>query len=300
MRGAELDNSFGTGGVVIKNSRFNDNSGLDPDAGLYVNTNGAITLSGVTANDNAGFGARLINTTGTLGVTITNGEFNSNGETGLYVRTNGAITISTGEASTNSGGLGADLDNDSSSAFPGVTISNGTFYNNYTTGLRVYTRGNIILSNTASWENNTVAVSYGAVLDNTAGTGYVKITNQASTDTDLKPGFDLNHDRGLDIFTNGTVTLTNVNMLNNQEEGMRVWLELNKGVTMTNCRVDGNVDTGIVISTIGPVSISGGHANDNGGYGAGVHNYYADDALPKPVTIKNFAASGNFGYGIFV
>ncbi len=104
----------------------------------------------------------------------------------------------------------------------------------------------------------------------------------------------------MDIHTNGTVTLTNVNVLDNFEEGIRVWQELNKGVTMTNCRVDDNGLFGITISTIGPVVISGGHANNNGGHGVEVTNTWAADAAPKPVTIKNFTANGNIYYGIYV
>jgi hypothetical protein len=168
--------------------------------------------------------------------------------------------------------------------------------------LQIYTKGNILLSNVASWENDSVAGSYGADLNNAAGTGNVTITNLPSTDAAMLPGFSYNHDRGVNIHTNGFVTLTNVNALYNQEDGIFVWQELNKGATLTNCRVDGNGTSfsiaGIYVNTVGPIVINGGHANYNGDYGVWVHNELAPDAAAKPVTISNFTANYNNGYGI--
>ncbi len=306
MYGAELDNSSGNGGVVIKESYFGY-SGTDLVAydGLHVTSKGAISLTTVTTVTNYGYGTYLDNTGGTGGVSIIEGNFSYNHVGGLYVRSKGAITISQASAHNNLGVgcLGADLANDGSLAYPGVTITNSDFFNNYATGLSVHSRGNISLTNVASYDNNDAAGSYGADLWNTSGTGYVKILNRLSTDYDMQPGFNNNHDRGINIHTNGTVTLTNVNILNNQEDGIYIWLEENKGVTLKNCRVDGNVTSfgaaGILIDSLGPIVINGGHANENNAYGVYLLNSEAADATPEPITISNFTADENLGYGIY-
>ncbi len=74
-------------------------------------------------------------------------------------------------------------------------------------------KGNIILTNTAGWDNNAGSGN-GAYLNNAYGSGYVKITNPKSTDINMQHGFDNNSD-GLVISTNGTATLTNVNAIGN-------------------------------------------------------------------------------------
>ena len=329
--GAFIDNQAGTAGVTVTNSSFDDNQSTSvsyPAAGLHIRTNGAVSISGVSASRNLGAhpglwieggttvtikssqangnaaGRGIDIQTPTGAVSLTTVTANGNGLTGLYVRNKGTITLSTVDASQNLGvgARGADLDNKTSASTVGVTVTNGTFENNYTSGLWIETKGNIILTNTASWDNDSTAGSYGAELNNASGTGYVKITNLPSTDMAMQPGFNNNHDLGVDIHTNGTVTLTNVNILNNQEEGIHVWQELNKGVTLTNCQVDGNATSfgvaGILISSVGPIVINGGHAYNNYVYGVWAHNEIAADSAAKPVTISNFTADHNMGYGI--
>lgn len=303
--GVYVVNTFGAtpsvsvSGASTAYNQFNDN-GLD---GLYIASKGAISVKYSNAINNLDDGFTLYNDFGsaTAGVSVTNCNLISNGGDNLYLYSYGAIKISYLEANQSDTGSGAILNNRFSSSSPGVTVSNANFWDNFATGLYVESKGNIILTNTAAWDNGGAASANGAYLNNSAGTGYIKITNPKSTDIDMFAGFDNNEARGLDLYTNGTVTLTNVNMIGNVEQGMYAGLGIRpSGVTLTNCRVDDNDDAGIIISTIGPVVISGGHANNNFGWGVRVNNSYADDALPKPVTIKNFTASGNLQHGIYV
>jgi hypothetical protein len=331
--GAYIDNTTGTAGVIVTNSSFDDNQSTGfsyPVAGLHIKTKSAVSISGVSASRNLGAhpgfwieggttvtikssevvsnsnGRGIDIQTPTGAVSLTNVLADSNGFSGIYIRNKGAITLNSVEASGNfnAGAYGADLNNTSSTSSVGVTVTNSVFSDNYTTGLLIYTKSNIVLTNVASQSNDGAAGSSGADLDNMAGTGYVKITNLPSTDENMKPGFDTNHDRGVNIHTRGTVTLTNVNMINNQEEGIYVWQDYNKGVTMTNCRVDGNGTSfgtaGILINSLGPITISGGHANGNSFWGVRVHNEAAPDSAPKPITISNFTANSNWQYGFFV
>ena len=60
--GATLaNNQIGsTGGVTVKTSQFTENSWVSPDAGLVIETNGAVLLDQVTASNNYnGYGARV-------------------------------------------------------------------------------------------------------------------------------------------------------------------------------------------------------------------------------------------------
>lgn len=304
LSGARLINNIGKGAVNITNSEFSYNYGLDPQAGLIVQTNGLVTLNKVSAIDNWGYGVSVDNTGGIAGVSVISSTFSFNDLTGIIVLTNGAITVNSIVASGGrfSGAKGAVLDNDSALA-ANVTITNGTFHDNYTTGLEILSRGNITLTNVFSDDNDSIG-SNGATLDNSSGTGFIKITNLASTDTVLRPGFDDNYNMGLEIFTNGVVTLTNVNMVENGAEGLRVWQELNKGVTLTNCHVTtNNLVSGtaaILIETIGPVVIKGGYAANNFAIGLWVNNSLALNTLPKPVTISSFTTNNNLGGGIHV
>lgn len=303
--GVWVNNTHGTtpsvsvSGASTVYNQFNDN-GID---GIYVMSKGAISVKYSNFLGNLDDGATLYNdyAGATAGITVANSNFIENGDDNLRAYSYGAIKLSYIEANQSPTGNGAELYNASSPSSPGVTISNANFWDNFTTGLWVESKGNIILTNTAAWDNDGAGGVDGAYLNNSTGTGYIKVSNPKSTDIDMFAGFNNNHDRGLNMFTNGTVTLTNVNMIANQEQGMYAGLgTYPAGVTMTNCRVDDNQSSGIIIQTTGPVVISGGHANNNLGYGLRVNNSYTDDALPKPVTIKNFTANGNSGYGVWV
>lgn len=303
--GVYVLNSLGTtpgvsiSGASTAYNQFNHN-GVD---GIYIYSDGAISVKYSNFIENLDDGATLYNDHpgSTGGISITNSNFIENGDANIYAYSYGPIKLSAIEANQSPTGVGARLVNTGSSSSPGVTIANANFWDNFSTGLYVESKGNIILTNTAAWDNNGAGGVDGAYLNNSTGTGYIKVTNPKSTDLDMYAGFNNNHDRGLNMFTNGTITLTNVNMIGNWEQGMYAGLSVYPAaVTMTNCRVDENLNAGIVISTTGPVVISGGHANNNLGYGLRVNNSYADDALPKPVTIKNFTANGNMGYGVYV
>jgi hypothetical protein len=306
LSGSRLDNHTGSGAVNLTNATFLNNEGVDPYGGLIIQTKGLVTLKGVTSNQNFGYGIQIENTGGVSGANVTNATLWNNVFTGIKITTNGTVTLSSVTSTVNNGvGAKGAVINNAGTLASSVTITNGTFEDNYTTGFEIISKGNITLTNVSSILNDSTAGSNGATLDNSAGLGYIKITNQASTDSDLKPGFDNNEGLGLEIFTNGLVTLTNVNLMGNAAEGVRVWQELNKGVTLTSCRLDGNnIDSGtaaIMIDTIGTVLINGGYSNNNNvANGLRVDNSHALDSLAKPVTISNFQTNENEGYGIYV
>ncbi len=78
----------------------------------------------------------------------------------------------------------------------------------YYSGIWVVNKGSITMTNVASWGHTTTGTGYGAYLDNDAGTGSITIKDTLA----MPYGFDYNHERGLNIFTNGKVTLTNASI----------------------------------------------------------------------------------------
>lgn len=260
------------------------------------------------------YGAFLDNHLGTAGITITNpslpaGEpytsgigFSMNAAGGLELRTNGAITLTniwTGRNAQNS----VDIQNhDSAPPYTyatNVTITNFHAWENYGDGIYVKNKGAITLTNVAgegNWEK-------GAYLNNQAGTGNVTIKNNPSSGTSLLAGFDdSKYAEGVYILTHGAVTLTNVNLIGNGQEGLELISDGLGTVTLTNCRVEHLLSSGsargISIQTNGAVVVNGGYSYKNTSTGLFIRNDMT--ASGKPVTISNFTVSGNKTSGIDV
>ncbi len=111
--GANLNNLEGTAGVIVKGTLIGDNAfDSNSNGGLYIRTNGAVTLSYLSASGNgASMGLDLDQTGEGVGaVTITKGSFDNNGAQGMVVKSKGAIKLTTVSASGNLS-TGADLRN---------------------------------------------------------------------------------------------------------------------------------------------------------------------------------------------
>ncbi len=101
--GLYLDNVLdgsGTGNVVVNGSTINGNA----QDGLWIITNGTITIGTTNATGNSGWGADLDNfdAPAAKAVTITKSVFDGNGAGGLNVLTKGAIKLTNVSASYNS------------------------------------------------------------------------------------------------------------------------------------------------------------------------------------------------------
>jgi hypothetical protein len=241
------------------------------------------------------YGAHLENIDGTAGVTIINNPlpssmptlemgFSLNNETGLHIRTDGAITVSNIWAGRNNG-FGFDLDN-TSGITTGITLTNVRIFENFLHGLYAFSNGSITLSNTASY-GQLGPGSRGAVLSNGTGVGSVKITNLASTDSNLQSGFSNNPEMGLVISTHGTVSLVNVNAFENKSTGIEINNQFtsNPGVTLSNTRAGNNEGIGILVRTNGVVLLSGGSSRGNLS-GVDIENNSGPAVSPKSVTVS--------------
>jgi hypothetical protein len=218
--------------ILSGNNTFEQNGWT----GLDIASKGAITVNNVKASDNGGFGALLSNQlTGAVGgVNVNNAstynpEFSRNGLDGLRIESNGAVTIKDLDAMGN-GLLENSRDLDFGPTGYGVYIVNtggtanvmlGTsrlkwcngLAENFRSGLWITTKGTVTLSNVCDWTNGLdtadefdtyIPNGYGAYIDNFQGGNLKNVTLNGTN------AFDDNASGGLFVFTQGVVTLNNV------------------------------------------------------------------------------------------
>jgi hypothetical protein len=284
--GAYLINTSAPGAqpVTLTGSNiFTDNQNY----GLQIFTNGAITISNLTADSTVtNDGAFLDNTTavGAQPVTLTGSNaFNYNHFYGLNINSNGAITVSSLTAVGNTTGYGAWLENDIPGFASNVTLSGSDlFIDNNLGGLVVSSLGAISMNTTS-----LTATGNGAGGDPLSGSDNgVYLINYLA----LKPMpitvkgmnfFDNNHGIGLLLYSKGAITAGNLTSSNNQN-GYGVQLYNNVGgaagnVTLTGNNVFyGNGKDGLTVSSVGAITISNIVANANGQLG-GPHLFYGID-----------------------
>lgn len=282
--GAYLDNTAGTGNVVVDPSTFNNNSG----DGLSVNSNGDITLTDVTANGNGGSGAYLDNCaisgaacTNSGDVTVSNSAFNNNDYNGLDVATDGAIQITDLAANGNgqaSGGWGSGFSNctwngsDCNSTADSITINAASLSNNNYNGADLRTGGAVTLNDITA-DGNGLSGDYGTGLDacNWNGTDCAGVGSFSLGGTN---SFSNNLDNGLNVYSTGVITLSNVTASGND----------GNGASLDNCLWGDSACTGTGDIFVDPSTFNG---NWNG-----LMAFSTGD-----VTLTDVIASGNDRHG---
>ena len=227
--GAYLDNTGvhygGSGTVSVTDSDFSGNTGK----GLEVHSNNNITLTEVAADSNRGESGAFLKGAGNGTIVVDNtlgGEFNGNTGNGLDVYAKNDITLTNVYADAN-GLAGAQLDNrdgwgNINIDFNGSTVSgNSDFSSNLADGLVAFSAGAITLYNVTADHNflyNLTADENfhgdGAYLENDYGSSDVSVNNSAGGE-----GFNANVANGLEVYSNGNVSLTNVTASNNGKVG---------------------------------------------------------------------------------
>jgi hypothetical protein len=253
--GAILDNSASVssppGSVVVTNSSFLKNNGL----GLYVLTKGAVSLKGVTANENGLHGAVIANTVDATAspVIVTNGQFNQNSSDGLAISSNGTVTLTNIYVEGNAG-IGMGVDNTAGS---GSVILKGTnsFLGNGGIGATIHSNGSVTAQHLVAYQNADTGVR----IDNSTAPTAKGVTITGSGDfTD--------NAHGLGVYSRGNVSLNRGNAYSNTTYGIYV-------------RADGNVT----------LTCSGTYGNNIGLY---VHSLGGLGPVPK-LTLQGFLNYGN-------
>jgi len=134
--------------VSVSNGQFNGNA----SAGLFIQSNGPVTLTRVYAENNTGPGVAVINSFG-LGNVLVKGTntFLGNGNMGLQITTAGSVTAEHLVAFQN-GSIGVYIDNTTAPTAKGVSITGGDFTGNVD-GLLVQSKGNVSLNQGRAYSN---------------------------------------------------------------------------------------------------------------------------------------------------
>ena len=232
------------GDVDVTNSQFDNNVHFDfpQDPGLYVESNGAITLLNVDANGNDfGAGAVLISK-GAGDVSVMGGTFNTNDTFGVQAQGgDGNITFTGVEASYN-GVKGLYL---MTNGAGNIFLNNGIFVENGDYGIYAKANeGGIDLFNVTVTGNDVTGI--GAFLK-TQNSGNVFVDNGS---------FDYNTKTGLLIVSSGLVYLIDVTADNNGGNGVEIY-----GTSTYGCLCPGDNVVNVV------VNVNGGNFMNNGSYG---------------------------------
>ncbi|HQN05342.1 MAG TPA: right-handed parallel beta-helix repeat-containing protein [Anaerolineaceae bacterium] len=243
--------------VMVVNSIFNENA----DSGLSVISKGAITLNSINLVKNnkatPGTGLTLSNTSGTAGVTI--------------LSTYGTNVVQNDPAAGNTR-VGATI-----SSKGNVLINNLEVYNHTSSGILVSTSGGITWKGGGAWNNTSKLGSGNAEL---GGAKLVVLNNNVKPVIVMNARFDNNTNGvGLYIFTQGPVTLSNVDANYNGYDGVRSF----------------NASSVSILRTLP----SGNNTfNNNGLVYPGGHGLYL--MVDTNVVLNRVEAKGNTGAGAMI
>ncbi|MBC7878194.1 MAG: hypothetical protein H7Y59_13570 [Anaerolineales bacterium] len=216
-----------------------------------INWNAAVSLADIvidgaasnTATENS---ALLIETTGNIQLTRVTLKNSQN----------------SGAAATN----GATLDNSTSTTASTVYVNNGYFQNNDGDGLHIYSAGMVTMANIYANGNDLG----GAIIDNSFAA-----TDQAVTLSGAQEYNNNGNTSGLDITSNGLVTITSVIANGNGGNGVGInnsTSATNQGVTIlgtNNFNTNGN---GLYVLSQGIITTYNIIASDNDNFGAQLDN----------------------------
>ena len=203
--GVYVDNHFATLSQPVTFTGANSFS-YNFSGGMYLASNGAISLSNVTANYNAnGYGARINNTFAEAQAVTLSGtnSFNNNHSYGLTLLSKGVITISNLTAFSNYTSYGVDLENWSATAAPGVTLTGVNYFDvNGGDGLMIDSKGPLTIANLSAGSNT----GNGADVDNTWGAGIAGVTLTGVS------AFGSNTNEGLIVTSNGPIAVSTTSL----------------------------------------------------------------------------------------
>jgi hypothetical protein len=316
-----IKNNFGYGAVIS-----NTNPPLTPKPvtitgtnlfadndyyGLSISSDGAVTLSNITAlyngithNYSGVYITNLGNPNFPQNVTISgNNVFSNNSYNGLEVYSYGAITLSNVTAEYNFydalSGAGVYLDNNGGTLARPVTLSGvNTFNFNQDQGLYIESLGAVTLSKITAKFNLLEGVYV-----------YNENAHFQSKISVLGYGlFEGNLTDGVDLYSNGAISLANVNANFNKGYGAYLWtkgLTAPQAVTLTgnnNFIWNGTAGfgSGLLVNADGNILVSNINASYNQYRGADLDNWNNwNDHTPEP----NFATYGSVtltGFGNFI
>jgi hypothetical protein len=299
--------------VLVTLPRWYNNLTGNGNIGLHIQSKGAVIVQKTKTNNNGYCGTYIDNSYGTGTVTISDSEFSHNtnpdehplGVNGLFVQSKGAIIITNIKATDNGfdnkvddtkdiPGLGAWLVNDLATIPASITITNGTFDNNFGDGLRIFSKGAVTFATGSANNNYQTAVK----IDN-----HLATLNQNVTITAVNiSGGNRYGTSGLIVLSRGNIAISKSDI--NSFNGEAVNLDNHFGTgsvsiigELGRSRWFGyNGGNGLTINTTGGVTMNYLSTNDNGGYGIQINT----TGNLSTVQLSNIDVSNNTLYGIDV
>ena len=259
--------------VQITNGSFNING----FSGVDITTMGSVLLSKIEAIGNTDFGITIDNDAVDNGKTVTFTRTIADGNNaGIYVTTNGSTVFGRVTANNNTVyGAQVEVCIIEDCLYPANFTMYSSLENNFndngTFGLDVVAWGSLNLSNVNAQDNG----SWGIQLNN-AFSGLASGVTMLNSKYQFING---NTGDGLNILTNGAITLTQIDSSGNGDHGaylINTGASSVKTMTVTDCTFDGNGSDGLYAENKGPVLIYSLWASDNnvgaGGSGAYISN----------------------------
>jgi len=214
--GVEIDNRDSTNRAPVQllgtNVFTNIATGTGNNGyGLYIRSDGAITLNNITADDSTSSGGAYIdndesgaNSSSTVTITGTNSfsdNGNGDGDYGLQIISRGQVTLENIIANDNPE-TGVYIDNRPSNSNAAVTMNGvNNISNNADDGLIIYSDGTITLNEITANGNGIGSADNGAQLDNDSGNSDVIITGfHNSFSNNAGPGLDIVTDGNIEVF----------------------------------------------------------------------------------------------------
>ncbi|MCZ2126176.1 MAG: hypothetical protein LC099_00185 [Anaerolineales bacterium] len=336
--GVHLDNTYGAIAKPVTINGNNNQAKFNSESGVFILSNGAVTINNLTATKNIGWGAYIKNdqfVNGSAPVTLTGANiFNNNANDGLAIFSDGAVSINNVTANNN-GLSGVQIDNHLATNPQAVVVSgSNSFNNNLRNGLDISSMGavavaNLTANNNGGYNRNIANTGsnpsqfdknsgFGVTIINTFGTGNVVIgTANAGWCNSMSGNFQ----SGLDINTNGSVVLSNIcangnggynGLIFSFDDAVGAGLEgygasinnsngVKKPVTLKGQNTfNQNYNGGLWILSKGEIKVANLRADQNSnGIGAMLDNSSA--VKPAKITLTGYIyTSGNAGNGLQV
>lgn len=281
-------------------NRFNSNT--DSDFAVQIYSLGNVTLNNVEASYNSS-ASNALDVSNGGSITLNGGSFYQNGNTAARLQCNGAINVKLiDQIILGHAQYGLILSNSGDATPANVTLEGGYFVSNGT-GIWISSNGNVAVRNVVV-SNST---NYGIRISNNAGTGSVRVE---CTRKDFSCSFYRSiNNTGIEIVSNGSVTLSKLNASENGVAGIMVD-NYNSGngtgsITLNTITANDNQTNGVALSSKGSVTLTSVIAKNNGefgvssGDGVNIDNSYAT-LTGKGVTVSNSTLQNNNGDGLEV
>ncbi len=217
-------------------------------SGLYGDASGNITLVGVLAENNLGFGVDVYSGSN---INVSESEFYANGY-GLFGEMQFEETDEYGESSmyiTNGSGLYAYAEND-------VTLNNVEANGNVLHGAEIYSGAvNSVFVEDSEFNNNGY--------DGALGDGFWSESYYYEDLDDYIDEYEAGYGSGLYIESAGNVTLVEVNANGNYQDGAEIYSQ--GGTVIVSCGTyDNNGEYGIYVEDASSLELNGPEILDNG------------------------------------